>query len=135
MSELSIYYWNSMTTLKTLSKKFPRSRWNMLTSCFFFSSLRWTKQLTEVLLDWYTSIIEEEIYFNLMHWNNYSLLDKSELPKTKLDCKVTQIIIIKKHLSAVNNEKIHFLKRKISGIFIIRKCKYFDIILIYFTYE
>ena len=70
-----------------------------------------------------------------MHWNNYSLLDISELHETKFDCKVTQIIIIKKHLSAANNEKIHFLKRKISGIFILRKCKYFDIILVFFTYE
>ena len=102
---------------------------------FFFSSVRWTKQLTEILLDRYTSTIEEEIYFNLMHWNNYSLLDISKSPKTKLDCKVTQIIIIKKHLSAVNNEKIHFLKRKIFRIFIIRKCKYFDIILVFSPYE
>ena len=68
-----------------------------------------------------TSIYEEEIYFNFMHFDNYNLLDISKPPKTKSSCIVTEIII--KHLSAANNETIYFSKRKISGIFILRKCK------------
>ena len=45
-----------------------------------------------------------------MHWNNYSLLDISELPKTKLDGKITQIMIMKEHLSAVKMKKYIFWK-------------------------
>ena len=41
-----------------------------------------------------TSISEEEIYFNLMHRNNYSLLDGVKSPKTKLNSEITRIIII-----------------------------------------
>ena len=69
-----------------------------------------------------TSINEEEIYFTLTYWNNYNLFDISKLPYSKLHRKLTQIIIIIKNLSTVNNELFYFSKIKVSGIFTIRKC-------------
>ena len=41
-----------------------------------------------------TFISEEEIYFILTHRNDYSLLDSFKSPKTKLNCEISEIIII-----------------------------------------
>ena len=76
----------------------------------------------------HSTSISEEIYFNLMHRNNYSLLDSFKLPKIKLNCEITHHYDIK-HFSAANKEMIYFSKRNFFGIFILSKCKYFYLIL------
>ena len=68
-------------------KNFIRCRRHSQTCFFFFwemtKSIDWT---FAGLINRCTFIREEEIYFHIRNWNNYSLLDISEPPKTKLNC-------------------------------------------------